>query len=490
MARDRAGEKPLYYWQHAQGVSFASELKALIADPALPRRLHLPALNAFRALGYVPREMCILEGVRKLPPAHALIYDMQKGSLRTWRYWSLPKAYQGEQTRDDEGLVEELADLLQESVRLRLIADVPVGILLSGGIDSSLVTAMAARSSPQPVRTFTITFPGHGVYDEGPYARQVAEYFGTNHHELVAEPATVDLLPQLAQNYDEPLADSSLVPTYLVSRLTRQYVTVALSGDGGDELFGGYLHYSSGLRMRRWLAYAPRPVRAAMAQSAQRWLPIGFKGRNFLSSLGGDLGERIVTAGALFDIKARQLLLTKPVREILHNQFPLPEDYKCQIWRQETGPVEQMTRLDFLTHLPDDILVKVDRASMAVSLEVRSPWLDQRIIEFAFGRVPAHLKATANTRKVLLRRLAQRLLPAHLDLSRKQGFSLPLASWFRADWGKFCADVLRQSDRQLFEPKMIDELLTGQHRGFSNTARIFALVMFELWRRQYKVRSL
>jgi asparagine synthase (glutamine-hydrolysing) len=487
MARDRAGEKPLYYWHHADGFAFASELKALMADPTLPRYLNLPALNAFLAFGYVPDEMCILTGIKKLPPAHALIYDMRTGNVHMWRYWSLPELCLYNETVRTEELIDELAVLLQESVRLRLVADVPIGILLSGGIDSSLVTAMAARCSTRPIQTFTITFPGYGAYDEGPYAKRIAEYFGTDHHELVAEPATVDLLPQLAQLYDEPLADSSLVPTYLVSRLTRQHVTVALGGDGGDELFAGYQHYGRNLRKQRWLTTIPQPCRALMAAGARRWLPVGFKGRNLLSSLRGDLRDNVVSDGLLFDATARCALLAAPILQTLHGQLLQPEDAKLALWQKDAEPVDQMTRLDCATYLPDDILVKVDRASMAVSLEIRAPWLDQRIIEFAYGRVPASLKATEQGLKILPRRLAQRLLPRDVDLNRKQGFSLPLSAWLRADWGEVCADVVMQCDRQLFNPKMIKGLLTGQRRGFSNTSRIFALVMFELWRRQYKI---
>jgi asparagine synthase (glutamine-hydrolysing) len=487
MARDRAGEKPLYYWLHAEGMSFASELKALMVDPDLPRHLSLSALNAYLTFGYVPGEMCMLERVKKLPPAHALTYDLETRNLCTWCYWSLPESYPGGDALNTEEVVDELGRLLGESVRLRCIADVPVGILLSGGIDSSLVTAMAAQYSSRPIKTFTITFPGYGVYDEGPYARKVAEHFATDHHELVAEPTTVELLPELVHYFDEPLADSSLVPTFLVSRLTRQYVTVALSGDGGDELFGGYLHYRLGLRMQSWLQVVPQPLRALVARSARRWLPVGFKGRSFLASLGSGLGGNIIAACSLFDPTARYSLFATQVRESLAGQLLQPEQDKLLLWQSSAEPVNQMTRLDFATYLPDDILMKVDRASMAVSLEARAPWLDQHIIEFAFGQIPDALKAGPEGGKIILRHLAQRLLPPDLDLDRKQGFSLPLSTWFQADWGAFCEGILMQADGQIFDHRMIAKLLAGQRHGFSNTSRLFALVMFELWRQQYKV---
>ena len=238
LARDRAGEKPLFFAHLPGRFMFASELKALMADPTFPRELDLTSLQYFLAYGYVPGEMCILKGVHKLGQGQALLYDLTADSIQRWHYWDLPLP--GPQTAISlADLESELESLLLDSVRLRMIADVPVGVLLSGGIDSSLITAMAARVSATPVKTFTISFPGHGAYDEGPYAKMVAEHFGTEHMELVAEPASVKLLPDLARQYDEPMADSSMVPTYLVSRLVRQHATVALGGDGGDELFGG-----------------------------------------------------------------------------------------------------------------------------------------------------------------------------------------------------------------------------------------------------------
>ena len=486
LARDRAGEKPLYYRRHPNGFSFASELKALMADPTLPRRLNLHAFNAYLALGYVPGQMCILEGVKKLRPAHALLYDLTTGDVLAWRYWSLPEPeHAGPQ--DVDALVDELEQLLLESVKSRLVADVPVGIFLSGGIDSSLVTAMAARCSSGPVKTFTITFPGHGRYDESPHARRVAEWFSTDHHELVAEPAAVDLLPELAAYYDEPLADSSMVPAYLVSRLTRQHVTVSLGGDGGDELFGGYTHYPWVLRKKELINSIPRPIRALLASSICRVLPVGFRGRTFISSLRDGPPESMVWEQLFFDAVARGRLLALPVRHSLGGQLSWPERYMLGLWPAEGESVDQMTRLDFATYLPEDILVKVDRASMAVSLEVRSPFLDRHIIEFAFGRVPGFLKVGLQERKILPRLLAQRLLPRDLELNRKHGFSLPLRDWFKGRWGRFAAEVLGEVDTNLFNRRAVLSLLNSPRFGFSNIPRLFALTMFELWRRRFRV---
>jgi asparagine synthase (glutamine-hydrolysing) len=485
LARDRAGEKPLFY-THARGrLTFASELKALMAEPGFTPRLDHRAFEHYLAFGYAPHDLCLLDGVHKLPQGHALTYDLDADRRQIWAYWRLPPPMEGEpgSPNEDERLAE-LERLLADSVRLRLIADVPVGVMLSGGIDSSLVTAMAAQVAGRKIKTFTISFPGHGTYDEAPYARAVARHCGTDHLELAAEPASVDLLPQLARQYDEPIADSSMVPTYLISRLIRREATVALGGDGGDELFGGYPHHcwlQEQAGVRRLL---PVPVRR-MIGAAGRRLPLGFKGRNYVLGLSLDVPGSIAQFNLYFDAAARRRLLR---RDPASGNGCSPESFKAALCLRGGSVLEQATAVDFQTYLVDDILVKVDRASMLASLEVRAPWLDPRIIEFAFG-LPDRLRATSRDRKVLLRALASRILPQSLDLTRKQGFSLPLDAWFKGDWGRFVADVLREADPALFDRRAIDALLTAQRRGLGNTQRLFALTMFELWRRQYRVSS-
>jgi asparagine synthase (glutamine-hydrolysing) len=482
LARDRAGEKPLFYRADGGSLVFASELKALLADAACPRRLDLESLDYYLAFGYVPGDRCLLRGVHKLPAAHALTFDLASGATARWRYWSLPDVTSPADVPDDE-LVDELDGLLERSVRLRLIADVPVGIMLSGGVDSSLVTAMAARVSSQPVKTFTITFPGYGHFDEAPHARLVAQHFGTDHVELAGEMATLDLLPELARQYDEPIADSSMVPTYLVSKLIRREATVALGGDGGDELFGGYPHHSWVQQQARMGGWLPGPARWGL-KHASTLLPVGTKGRNYLLGLTAPPPLNIVQFNVLFDAAARRRLLahlgSAPTPSCT------PEDYKAALCRPGETPLRQSTTLDFHTYLVDDILVKVDRASMLCSLEVRAPFLDPGIIEFAFGRVPDRLRATALERKALPRLLARRLLPPALDLDRKHGFSLPLHQWFKGDWGHYIEEVVTSGD-PLFDRRVVRQLIAGQRRGFSNTHRLFALAMIELWRREYRV---
>lgn len=485
LARDRAGEKPLFY-RHAGGaLAFASELKALMADPACPRRLDMEALNYFLTFGYIPGDLCILQGFSKLPQGHVMMYNLRTDAMQVWPYWSLPEP-NGTAPAGPADLVDELEALLMDSVRLRLIADVPVGILLSGGIDSSLVTAMAARVSSGPVKTFNISFPGHAGFDEAPYARLVARHFGTDHVELAAEPATVDLLPELAGQYDEPMADSSMIPTYLVSRLIRQQATVALGGDGGDELFGGYGHYDWVYRQEQVRRYLPSPMRRLVAAGAGSLLPVGIRGRNYLRGVKEDVSWSIAQINLFFDLDTRRRLLA-PLGAPAVALVATPEAYKVGLCHNGQTPLQQATAVDFKTYLVDDILVKVDRASMLTSLEVRAPWLDPRIIELAFGRTPDYLRADGSERKILPRLLAARLLPPELDLKRKQGFALPLDNWFKGDWGHYIESVLTEADPHFFDRAVMQSLIAGQRRGYANTQRLFALTMFELWRRHYQV---
>ena len=481
LARDRVGEKPLFY-RHAGGrLAFASELKALMADPGFPRELDRGALEFYLAYGYVPGERCILAGAAKLPAGSAAVYDLERDTLRVWRYWELPAPYRGPR-QEAEPLVDELEALLEGSVRRQLVADVPVGILLSGGLDSSVVTALAARVSDRPVKTFTVTFPGHGAYDEAPFARQVAAHHGTEHTELPVEPATVELLPELARQYDEPMADSSMVPTYLVSRLVRRHCTVALGGDGGDELFGGYPLYTWVQRQHAARRVTPGPVRSLVGAAAGA-LPVGVRGRNHLLAFAGDTRASVAAVNLYFDAATRRALVPGA------DDLPSPEGWKRALCDHGRTPLQMATAADFLGYLTDDILVKVDRASMLTSLEVRAPLLDRRVVEFAFGRLDDSLRATGPRRKVLLRALGGRLLPSSLDLTRKQGLSVPLSAWFKGRWGSYMESVLLDPGQTLFDHGVVRGLIAAQRKGLSNTHRIYALTLFELWRREYGVSA-
>jgi len=306
--------------------------------------------------------------------------------------------------------------------------------------------------------------------------------------ELEAQPSTADLLPRLARQFDEPMVDSSMIPTFLVSRLVRQHCTVALGGDGGDELFGGYRHYSRLLWLQEKLGWIPIGFRRRLAGISAA-LPVGFKGRNWLQGLGAELHTGLPLIATYFDTSSRRHLLGTEARgdgalggvaeEIHRDRIPSDADL-----------LQRATRMDFENYLAEDILVKVDRTSMLNSLEVRAPWLDYRIIEFAFGKVPLRLKATSSQKKILPKMLAQRVLPPAFDLHRKQGFSIPLTAWLQAGpWREFFHDVLLDSGGALFDRGFVAGLLEGQARRGSNSERLFALVLFELWRREYKISN-
>jgi asparagine synthase (glutamine-hydrolysing) len=479
LARDRAGEKPLYYFAAGDTINFASELKALMHVPGLDRRIDRQAFDCYLGLGFTPGSKSILAQVSKLPPAHFLRFDLTNGACAIRQYWSPPALLSDAESSSAEDLVQELDALLQQSVERQLGADVPVGVLLSGGLDSSIVTALAARARTK-VRTFTVRFPGGGRHDESAHAQAIASYFGTDHLTLDAEPSTVDILPLLAKQFDEPLIDSSMVPTYLVSRLVRQHCTVALGGDGGDELFGGYTHYDRMIKLQARFGSMPRPFRSAAALLGRHLLPIGFKGGNWIQALDIDFARDVPLVASYFDRSSRQAL------------FGFDNAFAELFWAQATSSdrdlLQRATRMDFENYLPEDILVKVDRASMLNSLEVRAPMLDKNVIEFAFQKVPSRFKATSSARKILLRALAKRLLPSDFDITRKQGFSIPISNWLESGpWLNFFKDVLLDKEQATFNRSFVEKLFKGQAAGRSNGERLFGLVMFELWRREYQI---
>ena len=483
LARDRAGEKPLFYHCTAETLHFASELKALFANTALPRQINPEALDVYLGMGYVAGAQCLLDGYQKLPPAHALTFDLETGLRNVWRYWQPP---QYSLTTDsahlsDADLLIELEVLLEAAVRRQMVADVPVGVLLSGGVDSSLITAMALRATSK-VKTFTVGFPGHGALDERQHARLIAGHFGTEHVELEAPTVSADILTRLARQFDEPIVDSSMIPTYLVSQLVRQHCTVALGGDGGDELFGGYGHYNRLLWMQQRLGKIPLKLRKLLALSAETLLPVGFKGRNWLQGLGVDLDRGVPLIASYFDRSARRQLLPK----INFSSTTNPDSFESNN-ALSLDLLQRATRNDFQNYLAEDILVKVDRASMLNSLEIRAPFLDVSLIEFAYGKVPSRLKATALDKKILLKRLTAKVLPPQFDQQRKQGFSIPLASWLKQGEFRDLFHSVLLDDSCVFDRKAIGQLLKGQDQGRNNSERLFALVLFELWRTQYQI---
>ncbi|HUR35330.1 MAG TPA: asparagine synthase (glutamine-hydrolyzing) [Vicinamibacterales bacterium] len=430
IARDRVGKKPLYYSEHGGQLQFASELKSIIADPAVPNDLDRESLRLYLRYGYVPAPRTIYRHVRKLPPGHQIVCE--SGSVRVSRYWDPLAFATGVTAATDQDLSRELEARLVTAVRQRMIADVPLGAFLSGGIDSSLVVALMQEQSTRPVQTFTVRFPDP-EYDEADHAAAVARHLATDHHEQACdESAMLDVVHRLPAMFDEPFADSSAVPTYLVSKAAREHVTVALSGDGGDELFFGYPRYVHHLRSK-WLLDRPRLVRRGLASIARR-LPTRRLRRigEVLANDDGDTYARFVTWWTAREIEAS----TGEVAETAQ--------LYADMLRRATGVgfADLPPLLDIVSYLPEDILTKVDRASMAVSLEVRAPLLDHRVVELALA-LPLALKWRGGLTKLPLRRMLYERVPRQLVERPKMGFGVPLERWLRgplqADMDRYCA---------------------------------------------------
>jgi asparagine synthase (glutamine-hydrolysing) len=478
LVRDRAGEKPLYYKAWNDGISFASELKPLLNRTGSSRSISPLALNSILGMGYVPRDLCILEGHNKLLPAHFLEFDIATSAFSIHSYWSIPNQELGKYSEDE--LVEELDRLLTRSIDEMLVADVPVGVLLSGGLDSSLITAYASKSKSN-IHSFTIGFDGFEQNDEKKYAKLIADYYGTKHFELDAGEVKPNLLNDLAIQFDEPIADPALIPTYLISKLVKDYCTVALAGEGGDELFGGYMRYNQLLNMKEKFHKYPLGVRKFIASAAENILPIGFKGRHYFMNIGTDFTNSIPYNDALFNYNERGKLFKKEI------QILSTESVKSKIYSKGVDYADSMFKYDMNGFLPENLLLKADRASMLASLELRTPFLDREIIEFAFKYVPTSLKIDGIRKKILLKELGKKVLPSSFDFQRKQGFVPPLDEWFKLkEWQSFIIDHLTDSNA-LFNQDMINKMIKGMQSGHYNQRRIFIMIMMQLWSNNYKI---
>lgn len=481
LARDRVGEKPLYYWNSDHGIEFGSELKLLLLNPRLQRKLNPIALYQYLQNGYSSGQESFIVGVNKLLPGNFLIYNINDGVVKIEKYWEVPLQNSISSCKPED-LVMELDSLLSKAVKKQLISDVPVGVLLSGGLDSSIVTAYAAQHNSEKIQTFNISFNGFGKYDESKYAKLVSEYFDTDHIELSGNELKFEMIDDLLNFYDEPLADSSMLPTFLVSSLTKKYVTVALGGDGGDELFGGYTSYSQLLKNKRTKRYLPNFAWNFIGSSAQ-YLPVGIRGRNYLMSLRGSLYDSF-TSNKFFDEKTLWQLLNNEYKNVLSTQ--LINKFKGNT--EETGDlIYDCTKHDLEHYLPDDILTKVDRASMASSLELRAPWLDIDVIEFAFSKVPSKLKTTIDGTKILTKLLAKEKLPSNLDIDRKQGFSIPLNDWIKDKWYEHFENEISDLDDRLFNKEFAMRILSDTKKGYTNSNRLFALVILNKWMKKYEI---
>ncbi len=483
LARDRAGIKPLVYAWNGRRLLFASELKALLQDPDLARELDSEALRDYLTFLYIPSPKTIFRGIRKLPPASYLLLDADGGEPVIRRYWQLefrPEAGRGE-AEWIEGLRAQLADAVQS----HLVSDVPIGAFLSGGVDSGSVVALMARAAQGPVRTFSIGFEDE-AFDEVGYARQVAQRYHTDHYEFVVKPDALEALPRLAWQFDEPFADSSALPTYYVSKITREHVTVGLSGDGGDENFAGYTRYARALALHRGLDRGPgRLVRPFLALGG-RLLPSGARGQGYLALLGADPVDRyyqIMTGGRIGALRG---LLGADVRDSVMPGLG-PDRFRAHAGAAAAHDyVAAMQRIDIETYLPEDILTKVDRTSMLVSLEARVPLLDHVLMEYV-ATMPTALKLSDAGGKAIFKHAMADALPHDVLHRPKMGFGVPLARWFRAELGDHAREVLldsRTRRRGLLDTDAVARLLEEHRSGHRDRATLlWAVLCLEEWAR-------
>src|SRR5262245_35437731 len=479
LARDRLGIKPLYYVALPHGLAFASELKPLLQLPEVGRKLSWEAIRHLATFMATPAAQSIVDGVRKLEPGRVATIA-RPGELHVHRYWDV--TFQPDERATERDLIERLRALLCESVKLHEVSDVPIGAFLSGGIDSSAVVATMAGLRSEPVKTFSIGF-AETEFNELGYARKVAEIFGTEHHELVLRPDVVDLAEDLAWFLDEPFGDTSAIPTYMVSKLAAQHVTVVLTGDGGDELFGGYDKYVADHHEQR-LERIPRSLRRALGSIGHR-LPDGTKGKRFLEHLALDGPRRYLDASTLFrGDQLRNLFQDEAYAQIAAHD-PWADALDCLARREHDG-LSALQYCDLNTYLPLDILTKVDRMAMAHSLEARPPLLDHKLVEFA-ATIPSRFRIRNGSTKYLFKQAVRGLLPDDIIDRRKHGFAIPLSHWFRGELAGFARDLLcsdRSRQRGIFNTAYIERLIRLHEGGRDIDLQLWTLVSLELWCRR------
>ena len=489
MARDRLGKKPLHYALIGGRLLFGSEIKSILAVAPELASVNHEALLQYMYFGYVPDPITAFLPIQKLPPGHLL--EFESGEAHVRQYWDLPE-YGTHQPRSEEECLEELEWRLAEAVRIRLISDVPLGALLSGGTDSSTVVALMARASSKPVKTFSIGFK-HDDFNEAHYARIVAKHFGTEHHELILEPNVLETVETLTSSLEEPFGDSSMLPTYYVSCMARKHVTVALSGDGGDELFAGYDRYGIHLR-RQVFERIPPSIWRMYRKHVYPRLPQDMRGRKFSYNVSLPWRERYVDGISFVPSFERDMpLLSDAFRDVLRTAGN-PDDVMYRYFDQAPAkdPVSQMLYVDTKTYMVADILTKVDRMSMATSLEVRVPILDHLFVEWVTG-LPAEWKLRGGQQKYILRKLAERVgVPREALYRPKQGFALPLVHWIRNELKDLILTVLlepRTLQRGYFHPEGVRRLLDEHFRERrDHSGRIWRLLIFELWHRNFLER--
>jgi len=486
IARDRLGKKPLHYALHRGMLYFASEIKSILAVAPELAEVDRGALMQYMYLGYIPDPSTAFVGIHKLPPGHLL--EFERGELRIRKYWDLPQ-YATHDPASEEECLEEMEWRLAEAVRIRLIADVPLGAMLSGGTDSSTVVALMARASSKPVKTFAIGFRNEDFNESG-YAREVAQKFGTEHHELLLEPDVAATTEKLTSSLEEPFGDSSMLPTYYVSCLARQHVTVALSGDGGDEMFAGYDRYRVHME-RQPFEKVPEFIRDLYRKRVFPLLPQNLRGRKFAYNVSLPWRERYADAICFVSAFERDTtLLTQDFRAVIQEQGD-PQQILLRYFDQAPAhdPVSQMLYVDTKTYLVEDILTKVDRMSMLTSLEVRVPILDHLFVEWVTQLGP-EWKMRGGNQKYIFRKLAERVgVPKEVLYRPKQGFALPLVHWMRNEMKDLILTVLlepRTLQRGYFDPAGVRRLLDDHFSGRRNSSgHIWRLLIFELWHRNF-----
>ena len=490
IARDRFGEKPLYWGMFDKTLLFASEPKVLLAHPSVRPTLNLQALRYYLSFDYVPAPHSIYEGINKLPAAHKLVF--QNGNVDVDCYWTLNYSTATPVPGEHEA-AKRLQELLSDSVRMRLVSDVPLGVLLSGGVDSSSVAALAVRASSEAVKTFSISF-AEASFDESAYARGVAKFLGTDHHEeRLSANLAANLVGEIGAWMDEPFSDPSLVPTYLLSRFTRKHVTVALGGDGGDELFAGYPMYG-GIKWAEIYKRVPRSLRDQIIEPLVRRLPVKTKNLSF------DYKALRFVTGAKYDPVARhhiwfgsftpdeqeQLLTANALAETSGDIYQQAREMMTECG--EPDAIKSMQNLDTRLYLAEDILTKVDRASMAVSLEVRAPFLDPRVAEFA-ASLPSNYKLRGQKTKYILKKAVHDLLPPFVTRRPKKGFGVPVAEWLKYKLRPLARDLLspeRVRRAGVFNAEFVARLQDEHERGIANHRKLlWTLLMFELWHESF-----
>jgi asparagine synthase (glutamine-hydrolysing) len=485
LARDRVGKKPLYYLRRGASLFFGSETKAILAGMGESPDVDAAALLEFFTYGYVAGPQSIFKGMQRLVPGGALIVSADTGQMRVERYWDWPKPVESAGSLSEAEAVEALRTELSEAVRIRLRSDVPLGAFLSGGMDSAAVLALMARQSSRPVQTFTIGF-GDPEYDELAEARQTAKYFGADHHEQLVTPDGIAVAEKLALHYDEPFADASAIPTFYVSELARKHVTVCLSGDGGDELFAGYTPYADALK--RVASPASEAVRSVVRAGA-RLVPVHARGKGRLSTMALGPEAWFVWRRTVFP----QYILSAVVTPDVVASAALPEREAVRAIENDRGPLlSRLQRWDQHHYLPDDILVKVDRATMAHSLEARCPILDHKVIELA-ASVPSHWHGNAELTKRLFREVIRDWVPGEVLQRPKRGFGVPMRRWFHEGLTRWARDILldpRSTQRGWTRPAEVVTLLDQHERGSRDYAKgLWSLVTLELWARCHLDRA-